>query len=61
MGIQKRWFTPREAAEYVGREVCDLKKISVNGWIKSYKIFNLTRFEKQSLDYFLKFQQESAP
>ena len=61
MGIQKRWFTPREAAEYVGREVCDLKKISVNGWIKSYKIFNLVRFKKQELDYFLNYQQERAP
>ena len=61
MNNQKKWFTPREAAVYIGREVKDIKKLSVNGWIKSYKIFNLTRFEKQSLDYFLKYHQERGP
>jgi hypothetical protein len=59
--MKKRWYTSREAAEYVGRDIKDVKKLSVNGWIKSYKIFNLTRFEKQSLDYFLQLQQERAP
>ena len=61
MSTQKRWFTVKEAAEYVGRDIKAIKKLAVNGWIKSYKIFNLTRFEKQSLDYFLKYHQERGP
>jgi hypothetical protein len=59
--MEKKWFTPREAAVYIGREVKELKKISVKGWIITYKIFSFTRFEKQSLDYFLNYQQERAP
>ena len=59
--MEKKWYTVREAAKHIGTNVKTLKKLSVNGWIKSYKIFNLTRFEKQSLDYFLKLQHERAP
>jgi hypothetical protein len=56
--MQKKWFTRRETAEYIGCDIKKIKKLSVNGWIKSYKIFNLIRFRKRELDYFLKFHQE---
>ncbi len=59
--MEKKWFTRAEAAIYLERSEKEVKKLSVNGWIKTYKIFNLNRFEKQSLDYFLKYHKERGP
>jgi len=59
--MKKKWYTAGEACNYIGCGKKSLIRFSVNGWIKKYKIFNLVRFKKRELDYFLKYQQERAP
>ena len=55
--MKKKWYTTSEASKYIGR---DVKKLSVKGWIKRYYIFNLIRFEKRELDYFIKYYKEKT-
>jgi len=56
--MEKKIFTAHEAAQYIRCDFKTMKRLSVNNWIKAYKIFNLIRFKKRSLDYFLKHHKE---
>lgn len=58
--MEKQYFNKREAAEYLNCGKKELEKFSVNGFLKSYKLFgNLIRYRRTDLRYFLKFQRES--
>jgi hypothetical protein len=56
--MEQEWYTSREAAIYLDCDVKLIKKWAVKGWYKTYKIFNLIRFKKRELDYFIKHHRE---
>ena len=57
--MTKKWFTKAEAQCLLGISVKELEKFSVNGFLKSYKLFgNLIRYRRADLRYFLKIQRE---
>ncbi len=58
MNMKKQWFNKKESAAYLNVTSKKFEKIKCRGWIKEFTIFNLTRFRKRDLDYFIKHQRE---
>jgi len=52
--MKKQYFDKKESATYLGCSEKELEKISVNGFLKSFKIGkSLIRYRRHDLRYFL--------